>query len=467
MTEVVADQLGIADLPWLAATVLRRSAHPLAGSAESLGVWQRYLRHKAGRDLVLTFAVPAPVEGRMTHGNESWGTLQLRGDLAGRRFGFDRSAVLEAGLTEVSPGVFSADAVGARIQVFPADAEMTTLARCWSETDGRVRAALELAARQALGTPSLQLATCQAEAVRYKPGNRCVIRYRLGMADPAGAELRQVIVFGKVYADAGEAARVHQTVSRLFEATAPHSPLPRPLGLDEDIGLVLTEALTPDRNPNSLRLSGAAPSVPESELRRAAKALSVLHASASDRPATDAVDRREAKRVRERTAVLASSCPALGDRLHRLGDELSRLLESEAPAVLRPVHGAMKPTHFFFSGGRAFLIDCDSTRMADPAVDVGGFLAYLRPGGVWYGRQGSRAWFEAASGCFLSGYRQSMAKQGVPDAEIDGCFRRSRLYEASRLFKIAARRPNRLNSPRSGELEAVCAAVGRLLGQAP
>jgi hypothetical protein len=168
----------------------------------------------------------------------------------------------------------------------------------------------------------------------------------------------------------------------------------------------------------------------------------------------------------ERTALLGSTVPELGERLLRLGDDLSRALRSEAPAVLRPVHGAMKPAHFFFSGGRAFLIDCDSTRMADPAVDLGGFLAYLRPGGVWYGRKDSRAWFEAASECFLSGYRQSMARQGVPDAEIDGCFRRSRLYEASRLFKIAARRPNRLNSPRIGELEAVCAEADRLLGQA-
>ena len=463
---VVADQLGIGDLPWLAATILRRSAHPLAGPAESLGIRPRYLRHKAGRDLVLTFAVPAPVEGRMTHGEESWGTLQLRGDQVGRRLGFDRSAVLEADLTEPLPGVFEAGAVGARLQLFPADPEMTALARCWGGEDGRVRTALELAARQALGNPTLQLATCDAEAVRYKPGNRCVFRYRLGMTDPAHAGHRQVTVFGKVYADAGEAARVHQTVSRLFEGTSPASPLPRPLGLDEEIGLVITEALTPDSDAHRLERSRGGLSVPESELLHAAEALSMLHASASDRPAGDLADGREARRARERTAVLATSCPELGGRLQRLGDQLSRLLESEPPVVLRPVHGAMKPAHFFFSSGRTFLIDCDSTRMADPAVDVGGFLAYLRPGGVWYGRQNSRAWFEAASQCFLSGYRQSMVMLGIPDAEIDDCLRRSRLYEASRLFKIAARRPNRLNSPRRGELAAVCATVGRLLGPA-
>jgi hypothetical protein len=461
---VVAHQLGLGDLPWLAATLLRRAAHPLAGAAECLGVRPRYLRHKPGRDLVMTFAVPAPVEGRITHGNESWGTLQLRGDLAGRRLGFDRSAVLEADLTEESPGVSTAEAVGASIQVFPADSEMPALARCWSDAEGPVRAALELAARQALRDPSPQLATSQAEAVRYKPGNRCVFRYRLGMADPGRTGHSQVTVFGKVYADAREAARVHGTVSRLFDATSPNSPLPRPLGLDEEIGLVLTEALTPDPNPHPLHLSGPAPSVPEPELLRAAEALSILHASASERPSGNLADGREAKRVRERTAALASSCPELGSRLLWLSDELSRAIESEAPAVLRPVHGAMKPAHFFFSGGRAFVIDCDSTRMADPAMDIGGFLAYLRPGGIWYGRRSSTAWFEATSECFLTGYRHSMAARGIPDAEIDDCFRRSRLYEASRLFKIAARRPNRLNSLRTGELEAVCAAVGRLLG---
>ena len=43
--------------------------------------------------------------------------------------------------------------------------------------------------------------------------------------------------------------------------------------------------------------------------------------------------------------------------------------------------------------GDVFLVDFDQFCLADPALDVGYFLAYLRPAGLWYHRAGRRAWF--------------------------------------------------------------------------
>jgi hypothetical protein len=66
-----------------------------------------------------------------------------------------------------------------------------------------------------------------------------------------------------------------------------------------------------------------------------------------------------------------------------------------------------------------------------------------------------REWFEGAAEVFRRSYRQAMLERGVSAAEIDGIMQRARLYEAALLFKIATRRVNRLNSPRSKELSAM------------
>ena len=96
---------------------------------------------------------------------------------------------------------------------------------------------------------------------------------------------------------------------------------------------------------------------------------------------------------------------------------------------------------------------------ADPALDTGYFLAYLRPTGLWYGRGGARQWFEAAAASFRNAYREALIERGIDAAVTDGILERTRFYEAALLFKIATRRVNRLNSPRPGELAAMLAEI--------
>jgi hypothetical protein len=110
-----------------------------------------------------------------------------------------------------------------------------------------------------------------------------------------------------------------------------------------------------------------------------------------------------------------------------------------------------------------FLVDFDQFCLADPALDVGDFLAYLRPAGFWYHRAGRRAWFEAAAESFLSTYLHRLGERGESEAMCAGVAARAPVFEAALLLKIAARRANRLHSPRPGEVAAVLAEVsGRL-----
>jgi aminoglycoside phosphotransferase (APT) family kinase protein len=125
------------------------------------------------------------------------------------------------------------------------------------------------------------------------------------------------------------------------------------------------------------------------------------------------------------------------------------------PDTYRLAHGAFRLSQLLFHSHHVFVVDFDGLCLADPALDVGYFLAYLRPGGLWYRRPGMRQWFETAAEVFRSTYGKAMLEHGVAHAIINSILDRSRFYEAAFLFKIAARRANRLNSPRPQELSAI------------
>ena len=193
--------------------------------------------------------------------------------------------------------------------------------------------------------------------------------------------------------------------------------------------------------------------IPHEELGLAAQTLAHLHTSSvyptEHVPRTGA---KEAKRVRERAALIAGRYPAQAMEIQVLAQQLALRLETLQPDIYRPAHGGFKPSQLLFHSQHVFVVDFDGFCLADAALDVGYFLAYLRPSGLWYRRPGMRQWFESAAEVFCTLYRRAMVEQGVAEASIDGILERSQIYQAALLFKIAARRVNRLNSPRPQEL---------------
>jgi thiamine kinase-like enzyme len=172
---------------------------------------------------------------------------------------------------------------------------------------------------------------------------------------------------------------------------------------------------------------------------------------------------KEAKRMRERATLIANRNPGQAEEVLLLAQKLSARLESLQPDVYRPAHGGFKSSQLLFHSQQVFVVDFDGFCLADPALDVGYFLAYLRPGGLWYQHPGMREWFSEASKEFMSAYRQEMLKYGNAQAAIDGILERTPLYEAALLYKIATRRVNRLNSPRPGELSAILSEIASCL----
>jgi len=479
--------VSILDLPNILTLLFERAHRPLLPDArQTPGLFVRYLRRKPARGLAVIYAVDAVGQRRSENAHDPHRSVSLTLDekaLDGAAIQFSEAQAREAALEVQPSGVLRAETIGLSVQAFPADSGLPALAASCDISSNQVFQAIEKAAQTQLKDEAWSLSAVVAEPVRYKPGNRCVIRYRLTLNHRQHDEQKHLTIFGKVYADPQQARTVQALQQRLYDEqvsklgsslvglTYSTPLLPRPLGIVDEIGLTLNEAVQPASadehmltgtralQPRLERGRGgeiSSISIPEEELRLTAVALARLHTSAVQ-PAEGAprTGAKEAKRARERAALIASHNPAQAEETQRLARELAARLEATRPDSYRPAHGGFKSSQLLFHSHQVFVVDFDGFCMADAALDVGYFLAYLRPSGLWYHSPGMREWFEAAAHVFTSTYRQAMLESGATPSAIDGILERSRLYEAALVFKIATRRVNRLNSPRPKELSTM------------
>lgn len=477
--------VSIQEFPSIVVQLFERAPQPLlAGVQGQLGLSVRYLRRKPGRGLAVIYAASAPNASRGRRGStpERWVSVTLgEAALAGTQIRFAARQAQEAALEVQAPGILQVADLGLLVQAFPADDGLPALAvSCTTARDGPLFSALEAAARVQLGDPAWHLVSARADVVRYKPSSRCVIRYSLLLEKvmKEGILQRDLALFGKVYSDPEQARRTEADMQQLYteQAKAGQAILPRPVGVVEALGLTLTEAVQPPEGtePEALRtgLRALRPRlvrggrgeildvvIPDEDLRITATALVRLHMSTLLPAGAPRTGAKEANRVGERAALVAVHNPPEAETAQRLAKQLVARLEALQPDAYRPAHGGFKPSQLLFHSQRVFVVDLDGFCVADPALDIGYFLAYLRPSGLWYYRPGMRRWFEGSASTFVDAYRQALRERGVSEAAAEGILQRARLYEAAILFKIATRRINRLNSPRPGELSAMLTEI--------
>ena len=424
-----------------------------------------YLRRKPGRGMVAVYGQPSDPEHLFTL-TVAEQALTAAGEAP------QPSAWLGRW-----PGMLEVAERGLTLQSFPHDVGLPALAAAMTPMQTpALRTALEQAVRHTLpaGEP-WRLEDVEATALRYKPGDRCVIRYRLhlGATDPASQRVEHVTrsVVGKVYRDVAQAREAAALLERL--AASPQSPRwsPESLGVVEPLPLALSEDLggprdTPPTVPGTAVVRPADPHA-EDAVVAAARALADLHcgtAAAPDTPTRTGAD--EAARAAKRASVLTAYVPALAGTVAVAADTLTTHLLAASPDTLVPAHGSYKPSQLLVRDGAVKLVDFDQFCLADPALDVGYFLAYLRPPGLWYHRAGTREWFEQTAETFTRTYDAALAEHGWSAGTRTGVLARAHVYEAALLLKIAARRPNRLHSPRVGEVDAVMQEVHACLAAA-
>ncbi|MCQ4079945.1 phosphotransferase [Streptomyces sp. RB6PN25] len=467
--------------------VVRKTFAALAGRApDALRVAS--VRRKPGRGLTVGYRSAA--EGRPSLGTqEALVTARiaepdLRDPCAGKLI----ASVEPADFQGRWPGVLHCSRIGLTVQCFPHDAELPALAAAFGPTATALNcdlaAALTDGAREVLGFPGAEPAEVLVSPVRYKPGDRCVLQYRVRLTTQ-----EELVFFGKLYRDAARAEAAYRLAGQLWAAWAAHeragpgphrgpttvpAAVPRPLALLEELGLVITETaggahgggqmpgnvlLRPPRRPRG----GVVP--PRTALAAAAGALAWLHTSGVPAEPRASSGRDCADRVRKWGQALCEAVHGADAELHgavaRLTDTLESLTRTGAEETVL-AHGAFKPSQLVFCGpDHPVITDLDGAGPADPALDVGCFLAYLRPPGLSRGQGAARSWYATAREAFVDSYLAELASRGAAAPYLAGLRRRAALYDAALLVKIASRRVRRLNSPRPAEVRETACEIAR------
>lgn len=443
-------RLSVSDLGTIALAMTERAAVGVPRAPLAV----RSLRLKPGRSLTMSCGAR---EARRRTSQPLLSMTVGAEHIDGAYLRFDRRDVDSASLQTPSPGVVVAPDLGLTVQVFPADAALPGLSTCFeTRPEGPLFSSLQEASRRYLHERGWTLAAAAAEPLRYKVGSRCVVGYRLH-----GTDGRRLDVIGKLYPDPAHAEQVHCRLERLHsQFSAGVAFLPRPLGVVRRLGLTLTEAVA--RGPDQ-PLGGAAV-LSDAEIAWAGIALARLHTARLPRGSVAIWDgHHEGAQVQQRSARLAAWQSDQAAIVTHLGKVLAENLAELSAGQLAVCHGAFKRSQLVVGVERMAVTDFDALCLADPALDIGCFLAYLRPASLHRGRQQSRQWFETAGERFVHSYRSAAVAQGGTPSAVGQTLERARLFEASRLFKIAARRISRLNSPRPAELSIICGEISECL----
>ena len=237
---------------------------------------------------------------------------------------------------------------------------------------------------------AVDVAGCVPEVVRYKPGSRCTILYRMEYrSDVLGPD---PLVVKTHQGDKGRTA--WEAMRALWAqpvATNGVVTLAQPLAyLPEDRvlvqGPVPEERTLKDLARQALTAALTEPSAGSlDELRemlaRTAAALAALHGSGA-RYGRAATWEEELAEVREVVARLATTVPHIGTA----ADPLLKRLEASHTSVpadpLVSAHHDFRPAQVLLHEGRIGFIDFDGACRAEPALDLGRFRAKLRDIGI-------------------------------------------------------------------------------------
>jgi len=247
--------------------------------------------------------------------------------------------------------------LGFLLLAFPADLHLPSLA---TAADGL---AMSPVLDAALGP---RVRAVEVDAVRYKPGRQCVLRYGVTWM---GAHTETV--YGKV-AERPKFDRAREALVRLGAVTdGLRFRLPTSRGAVPSLCLDLFAPMP------GLALSDCSESDDFLDLcARAGEALHELHGL----PVTLSSERdlrAQLSRLAEAAVTLAWLLPTSTERIEALHGALRAALETAAPARRRPIHGDFHMDNVLVSGSRLGFVDLEDATMGDPADDVGWAWAQL------------------------------------------------------------------------------------------
>jgi Ser/Thr protein kinase RdoA (MazF antagonist) len=212
---------------------------------------------------------------------------------------------------------------------------------------------------------------CDVELVSYRRRQRCVLRYTVV------GEGRRLVAYGKVSGVGNETPKdaVVEELGRRLAGSG--LAVPRSLGWRPELELSLLEALPGealigpalrgDPTPGALSL--------EEMIATCGHAAAALHGSGATLGLRRTIDDELAGLQRD-VALVRPFVPT--DREQAWFEQVAALAGQSQPLPLCLCHGDFKYEQLLFDGARSALVDFDGVCQAEPALDLGKFLAHLR-----------------------------------------------------------------------------------------
>jgi aminoglycoside phosphotransferase (APT) family kinase protein len=294
--------------------------------------------------------------------------------------------------------------------------------------------------------------------IRYRPGERHVLRYEI--ASPDTVPERGQRLYAKLYSNVQDAAKAFGIANRVVDWLA-----------DNNLGLqgVRPEAMG---HEEGVIFYPHAPGIPLSrqlhrsrrwlaaQLRIIGKALATMH----NGPETLQTDLRqntltnEAKVVKRASEHIQVLLPETHNKIIEIVDEIQERysrLPQESPTF---THSDFKSDHLLTTSQGLTLIDFDTCTLTDPALDIGKFLADLE---WWFTRQGISGG-EDAQAELLQGY----LGEDEPDQNIYERLARAKLFHALILTKIIVRRVPLYKKQWADQTQSMIGKAGMVLHKA-
>jgi hypothetical protein len=240
------------------------------------------------------------------------------------------------------------------VQLYPLDLELPQLAHAASST--KMRRTLRKVLPVGSGTAN---ASSRPELIQYRPCLKALLRYPLSDGQLGAA-------YAKVK-NSKRSARIFDLNRALFAAGV---PTPAPLTYVSDLGM----ALYAEAKGVSLAALNHTPEYVR-WMEPVAEALAYFHSTQLSDPQLYSL-RTEAEAVVAAGRVVATLLPHLSAEI----DRMSMGIAADLSAITEPivmVHGDFYDDQVLASEAGVMLLDFEETRLGNPLLDLGNFLAHL------------------------------------------------------------------------------------------
>ena len=386
-------------------------------------------KFKPGRKLSAYFTLPVlDAAGRQRHLMHLAVTWQnsLDGDKNADRRGALQEEADQSGLMPIQRELWrELPDEGMTLQVWPLDSKFPNLVRLGKPS--HVAAMLV-----ELGISSNANQEPVITPIRYRPGERHVLRYELSSSDTSPGQGQRL--YAKLYSNEQDSARAFGVANRVVDWLDAN-----PQGLQGN----RPEAMSLE---DSVILYPHAPGVPLShqldrsgrwlaaQLRIIGRSLAAMH----EAPETLQVGLKEntfaneAKVVKRASEHIQALLPEAHDQILNLLENLQKQYADLPQEKATFTHSDFKADHLLSTPQGLTLIDLDTCTLTDPALDMGKFLADLD---WWFALKGISG-VEEAQAELIKGY----VGDKTGDPVIAERLRRARLFHTLILVKIVARR---------------------------